>query len=79
MSVACDGNAVEVRIMLGLNPSFALCYSTFGGLNTPLHFAIARGHVDLCVISSRCLFVIYVFPFDLIMNFGLPCRMSRYC
>jgi E3 ubiquitin-protein ligase XBAT32/33 len=58
MSVAHDGNAVEAWILLELDPSLTLRYYTFDGLNAPLHFAAARGHVDVRAISSRCLFVI---------------------
>jgi hypothetical protein len=43
---------VESRMLLELSPALAR-YSTFGGLNTPLHFAAAKGHLDVSVISSH--------------------------
>jgi hypothetical protein len=52
VSAARDGDAVESRMLLELSPALAR-YSTFGGLNTPLHFAAAKGNLDVSVISSH--------------------------
>ncbi|PNT67742.1 hypothetical protein BRADI_3g31460v3 [Brachypodium distachyon] len=46
VSAARDGDAVEARMLLELSPALAR-YSTFGGLNSPLHFAAAKGHLDI--------------------------------
>jgi hypothetical protein len=46
VSAARDGDAIEARMLLELSPALAR-YSTFGGLNTPLHFAAAKGHLDV--------------------------------
>ncbi|RLN40840.1 putative E3 ubiquitin-protein ligase XBOS33 [Panicum miliaceum] len=46
VSAARDGDAIEARMLLELSPALAR-YSTFGGLNTPLHFAAAKGHLDI--------------------------------
>ena len=46
VSAARDGDAVEARMLLELSPALAR-YSTFGGLNSPLHFAAAKGHLDV--------------------------------
>jgi hypothetical protein len=51
VSAARDGDAVEARMLLELSPALAR-YSTFGGLNTPLHFAAAKGHLDVRANSS---------------------------
>lgn len=44
-------------MLLELNPSLAR-YSTFGGLNSPLHFAAAKGHNEVPDLPefppSRC-------------------------
>lgn len=49
MSAARDGDAVEARMLLELSPALAR-YSTFGGLNSPLHFAAAKGHLDIVTL-----------------------------
>jgi hypothetical protein len=54
VSAARDGDAVEARMLLELSPALAR-YSTFGGLNTPLHFAAAKGHLDVRANSSAFL------------------------
>jgi E3 ubiquitin-protein ligase XBAT32/33 len=50
VSAARDGDAVEARMLLELSPALAR-YSTFGGLNSPLHFAAAKGHLDVRAVS----------------------------
>jgi hypothetical protein len=57
VSAARDGDAVEARMLLELSPALAR-YSTFGGLNTPLHFAAAKGHLDVRANSP----VVSAFP-----------------
>ncbi|GJN19932.1 hypothetical protein PR202_gb07250 [Eleusine coracana subsp. coracana] len=49
VSAARDGDAVEAQMLLELSPALAR-YSTFGGLNTPLHFAAAKGHLDIVTL-----------------------------
>ena len=46
VSAARDGDLVEARALLELNPLLAK-YSTFGALNSPLHFASAKGHNEV--------------------------------
>ncbi|KAH9317151.1 hypothetical protein KI387_018920 [Taxus chinensis] len=46
VSAARDGDLVEARMLLDFNPCLAR-YSTFGGLNSPLHFAAAKGHSEI--------------------------------
>ncbi|XP_068651437.1 E3 ubiquitin-protein ligase XBAT33-like isoform X1 [Aristolochia californica] len=46
VSAARDGDLVEARMLLEFNPCLAK-YSTFGGLNSPLHFAAAKGHNEI--------------------------------
>ncbi|XP_022874301.1 E3 ubiquitin-protein ligase XBAT33-like isoform X2 [Olea europaea var. sylvestris] len=46
VSAARDGDFVEARMLLDYNPCLAK-YSTFGGLNSPLHFAAAKGHSEI--------------------------------
>lgn len=46
ISAARDGDLVEARMLLQFNPCLAR-YSTFGGLNSPLHFAAAKGHNEV--------------------------------
>ncbi|CAA6675500.1 unnamed protein product [Spirodela intermedia] len=40
------------RMLLELNPSLAR-YSTFGGLNSPLHFAAAKGHNEIVLLLLK--------------------------
>ncbi|XP_020093555.1 probable E3 ubiquitin-protein ligase XBOS33 [Ananas comosus] len=49
VSAARDGDVVEARMLLEFNPSLAR-YSTFGGLNSPLHFASAKGHNEIVML-----------------------------
>ncbi|KAK1306004.1 E3 ubiquitin-protein ligase XBAT33 [Acorus calamus] len=46
VSAARDGDLVEAKMLLEFNPCLAK-YSTFGGLNSPLHFAAAKGHNEI--------------------------------
>ncbi|KAL6005614.1 E3 ubiquitin-protein ligase xbat33 [Asimina triloba] len=46
VSAARDGDLLEARMLLEFNPCLAR-YSTFGGLNSPLHFAAAKGHKEI--------------------------------
>ncbi|KAH0861367.1 hypothetical protein HID58_089628, partial [Brassica napus] len=46
VSAARDGDYVEAKMLLDCNPCLAK-YSTFGGLNSPLHFAAAKGHNEI--------------------------------
>ncbi|KAJ0475995.1 putative transcription factor C2H2 family [Helianthus annuus] len=49
VSAARDGDFVEAKMLLDCNPCLAK-YSTFGGLNSPLHFAAAKGHNDIVAL-----------------------------
>ncbi|KAG0462225.1 hypothetical protein HPP92_020701 [Vanilla planifolia] len=49
VSAARDGDLLEARMLLEFNPGLAK-YSTFGGLNSPLHFAAAKGHNDIVTL-----------------------------
>ncbi|KAM0945408.1 putative transcription factor C2H2 family [Dioscorea sansibarensis] len=49
VSAARDGDLIEARMLLEFNPSLAK-YSTFGGLNSPLHFAAAKGHCEIVTL-----------------------------
>ncbi|KAJ3695411.1 hypothetical protein LUZ60_000788 [Juncus effusus] len=46
VSAARDGDFQEAKALLEYNPRLAR-YSTFGGRNSPLHFAAARGHHEI--------------------------------
>ncbi|KAL6127753.1 hypothetical protein ACLB2K_071116 [Fragaria x ananassa] len=46
VSAAKDGDVIEAKMLLDCNPCLAK-YSTFGGLNSPLHFAAAKGHNEI--------------------------------
>lgn len=46
VSAARDGDYVEAKMLLDCNPCLSK-YSTFGGLNSPLHFAAAKGHNEV--------------------------------
>ncbi|XP_019183702.1 PREDICTED: E3 ubiquitin-protein ligase XBAT33-like [Ipomoea nil] len=46
---AKDGDYVEAKMLLDWNPCLAK-YSTFGGLNSPLHFAAAKGHNEIVAL-----------------------------
>ncbi|XP_021730118.1 E3 ubiquitin-protein ligase XBAT33-like [Chenopodium quinoa] len=49
VSAARDGDLVEAKMLLECNPCLAK-YSTFGGLNSPLHFAAAKGHNEIVTL-----------------------------
>ncbi|KAF5775287.1 putative ankyrin repeat-containing domain-containing protein [Helianthus annuus] len=49
VSTARDGDFIEAKMLLDCNPCIAK-YSTFGGLNCPLHFAAAKGHNDIVAL-----------------------------
>ncbi|CAK9136796.1 unnamed protein product [Ilex paraguariensis] len=49
ISAARDGDFVEAKMLLDCNPCLAK-YSTFGGLNSPLHFAAAKGHNEIVAL-----------------------------
>lgn len=49
VSAARDGDLIEARMLLEFNPYLSK-YSTFGGLNSPLHFAAAKGHNDIVTL-----------------------------
>lgn len=66
VSAARDGDYVEAKMLLDCNPCLAK-YSTFGGLNSPLHFAAAKGHNEVSFSFSLTIlincFTIYYFYF----------------
>ncbi|CAL5407787.1 unnamed protein product [Camellia sinensis] len=49
VSAARDGDLVEAKMLLDCNPCLSK-YSTFGGLNSPLHFAAAKGHNEIVAL-----------------------------
>ncbi|GFY84244.1 hypothetical protein Acr_03g0010180 [Actinidia rufa] len=49
VSAARDGDLVEAKMLLDCNPCLAK-YSTFGGLNSPLHFAAAKSHNEIVAL-----------------------------
>ncbi|CAK9160976.1 unnamed protein product [Ilex paraguariensis] len=49
VSAARDGDVVEAKMLLDCNPCLSK-YSTFGGLNSPLHFAAAKGHNEIVAL-----------------------------
>lgn len=68
VSAARDGDLVEAKMLLDCNPCLAK-YSTFGGLNSPLHFAAAKGHNEVHQKSylSGCTFCTYPFVFTYVI------------
>lgn len=62
VSAARDGDYVEAKMLLDCNPYLAK-YSTFGGLNSPLHFAAAKGHNEVISIFSFTLPQTFIFNF----------------
>lgn len=71
VSAARDGDFVEAKMLLDCNPCLAK-YSTFGGLNSPLHFAAAKAHNE---VQEKPLFSIndfyFVFHLDPINLFSI--------
>lgn len=55
VSAARDGDLVEAKMLLDCKPCLAK-YSTFGGLNSPLHFAAAKGHNEVAFKLFRAFF-----------------------
>ncbi|GAU50773.1 hypothetical protein TSUD_291000 [Trifolium subterraneum] len=49
VSAARDGDLIEAKMLLEFNPGLAK-YSTFGGLNSPLHFAASKGHNEIVAL-----------------------------
>ncbi|KAK6936479.1 Ankyrin repeat [Dillenia turbinata] len=49
VSAARDGDLVEAKMLLDCNPCLAK-YSTFGSLNSPLHFAASKGHNEIVAL-----------------------------
>lgn len=67
VSAARDGDFIEAKMLLDCNPCLAK-YSTFGGLNSPLHFAAAKGHNEVPFVFSFLLFLVMgVFLFCLLV------------
>lgn len=68
VSAARDGDLVEAKMLLDCNPCLAK-YSTFGGLNSPLHFAAAKGHNEVGYsFSFRFSRWVFLFVFLLVFN-----------
>ncbi|GLJ55961.1 hypothetical protein SUGI_1201330 [Cryptomeria japonica] len=63
VSAARDGDLMEARMLLDFNPCLAR-YSTFGGLNSPLHFAAAKGHSEIV---------------NLLLEHGADVNSRNYC
>jgi len=62
VSAARDGDLVEAKMLLDCNPCLAK-YSTFGGLNSPLHFAAAKGHNEVKRWKKGNFFSFWIFGF----------------
>lgn len=58
VSAARDGDLVEAKMLLECNPCLAK-YSTFGGLNSPLHFAAAKGHNEVYILYNYVVSGVY--------------------
>ena len=65
VSAARDGDLVEAQMLLNCNPCLAK-YSTFGGLNSPLHFAAAKGHNEVPLFHF-----LYLIQYNLMQPFLL--------
>lgn len=63
VSAARDGDLLEAHALLGFNPLLAK-YSTFGALNSPLHFAAAKGHNEIV---------------SLLLDHGADVNIRNYC
>eukprot|EP00250_Pteridium_aquilinum_P007825 c17469_g1_i1 orf=559-1602(+) len=63
VSAARDGDLAEARALLEFNPLLAK-YSTFGALNSPLHFAAAKGHNEIV---------------NLLLEHGADVNIRNYC
>ncbi|ONK56623.1 uncharacterized protein A4U43_C10F10840 [Asparagus officinalis] len=50
VSAARDGDLVEAKMLLEFNPCLAKYSTFFGGLNSPLHFAAAKGHNEIVTL-----------------------------
>lgn len=73
VSAARDGDLLEAKMLLDFNPCLAK-YSTFGGLNSPLHFAAAKGHNEVSYPSylfERSVSTIFSNRLIIIVLFGL--------
>ena len=70
VSAARDGDLIEAKMLLDCNPCLAK-YSTFGGLNSPLHFASAKGHNDVLFLFFIFFNIILAFLFELLKWFFL--------
>lgn len=60
VSAARDGDLVEAKMLLECNPCLAK-YSTFGGLNSPLHFAASKGHNEVSILNLNHFFFFFRF------------------
>lgn len=63
VSAARDGDFPEALALLDFNPLLAK-YSTFGALNSPLHFAAAKGHTEIV---------------NLLLEHGADVNIRNYC
>ncbi|KAL1818238.1 hypothetical protein ACET3Z_013107 [Daucus carota] len=52
ISAPRDGDFVEAKMLLDCNPCLAK-YSAFGGLNSPLHLASAKGHNEIVALLIK--------------------------
>jgi hypothetical protein len=80
VSAARDGDLVEAKMLLDCNPCLAK-YSTFGGLNSPLHFAAAKGHNEVTPKKVKRKIISFLgFCFLFVNVSGFYCfRLWGYC
>lgn len=76
VSAARDGDVIEAKMLLDCSPCLAK-YSTFGGLNSPLHFAAAKGHNEVVLGSLFFLYGFLIHDCLVLLIWGLIFRLFR--
>lgn len=75
VSAARDGDLVEAKMLLDCNPCLAK-YSTFGGLNSPLHFAATKGHNEVSLLYPHASLFHFLFKSEVYFLFILLCLLD---
>lgn len=68
VSAARDGDLIEAKMLLNCNPCLSK-YSTFGGLNSPLHFAAAKGHNEVEISTFFFILLVVSYGITIFMIF----------